>query len=129
MQVKSPVVDQVSTTVVEQKQQQQPTTSRTAMSVLEERQRSIVRQLDSIHGYNDGPSVIDTNITPASYESYNRTNVLHATPVYQQVFWFKKNVYFLLYVVVNVSMLMLFDISRTCFDVPTEIVIAGCCSH
>ena len=82
--MKFPVVEQVSSTVMEHKHQL-PTTNRTAMSLLEERQRSIVRQLDSIHGHNDGPSGIDSNTPPVNYESYQTSNVLHTTAVYQQV--------------------------------------------
>jgi hypothetical protein len=70
----------------EHKQQlQQPVSTRTAVSLLEERQRSIVRQLDSIHGYNDGMNTLESNSSPAGYESYQPNSVQNSTPIYQQV--------------------------------------------
>ena len=65
--------------------QHQTTNSRTAVSLLDERQRSIIRQLDSIHGYTDAATSDNVPQQP-SYETYHNTNAaVHIAPIYQQV--------------------------------------------
>jgi hypothetical protein len=77
--------NQASVASEQKPQLQQPVSSRTAVSLLEERQRSIVRQLDSIHGYNDGMNGLEGNGLSASYESYQPNSTQSGAPIYQQV--------------------------------------------